>query len=752
VRLDDHWPAIARQPATRPDNLLHFDNIAYVMYTSGSTGTPKGVLVSHRNIVRLVHNPNYVELTPGDVCLNAAPLSFDASTFEIWGALLNGAKLVIYPDGIIETARLKRIVAESGVSVLWLTAALFHHVVDEDIAALAGAKKLLAGGDVLSVPHVRRARDALQGCRLINGYGPTEGTTFSTCHEVRQADDPGDTVPIGRPISNAQVYVLDTGLGAVPAGVVGELYVAGAGLARGYLGQPALTAERFVPHPFGPAGSRIYRTGDLARWRTSGVLDFIGRADHQVKLRGYRIEPGEIEAALVRHPSVALAVVMAHEDAPGGKRLIAFVAAAAQQTVDVSALRGHLGRSLPDYMVPSAFVVLDRVPVTPNGKIDRKALALSIPRAGRPGAATPRDHLELQLVRIWEDVLGVDGIGIDADFFELGGHSLLAVKLITELRRRLGHDVPLATLFSAGDIDRLAEAMRAAESRSAVALPGPADVLVPLSARDGRRPLFLVHQGGGNVMSYLQLARSLANAGMPVCGLQARGFDGRQSPLTTIEAMASHYVCAIREAQPTGPYRLGGHSLGGQVAQEMARQMEMAGEEVDFLAVVDVPGADGETAAWAGQLDDAETLAHIVGQIELYHNRTLDLVTDDFRTAAPEERVSLIVSRMKQQGLLPANATTAEVGCLINVYKANVRAIIDFTPQACRADIHAFATRTLCEKYPRDPTLGWERLTRGQVKVVAVPGEHNSMLTGAAATELARLILEVCPAATGQAG
>ena len=296
VQLDADWPAIARQPATAPGNTLHPHNTAYVIYTSGSTGTPKGVVVSHHNVVRLVHQANYVDLTADDVFLHLAPLAFDASTFEIWGALLNGARLVIYPDGVVDLARLRSVIAQQQISVLWLTAALFHQVVDEDVEALAGVRQLLAGGDVLSAAHVRRVIEALPGCTLINGYGPTEGTTFSACYAVPDVAAIADTVPIGRPITNTQVYVLDGGLEPVPIGVVGELYVAGMGLGRGYVGRCGLTAERFVANPFGPAGSRMYRTGDLARWRHDGVLEFLGRADHQVKLRGFRIEPGEIEA------------------------------------------------------------------------------------------------------------------------------------------------------------------------------------------------------------------------------------------------------------------------------------------------------------------------------------------------------------------------------------------------------------------------------------------------------------------------
>src|SRR5262245_33139294 len=351
VCLDAAAAAIATQPTTTPAVAVDGQNAAYVTYTSGSTGTPKGVVVVHRNVVRLVKSANYVEITRQDVFLHLAPLAFDASTLEIWGALLNGAKLVVYPDARFDIATLKRVIAEHRVSVLWLTAAVFHQVVDEDVSAIASLRQVLAGGDVLSAAHVRRLVERQNGGRLINGYGPTEGTTFSACFPVSDATVLAESVPIGRPISNTQVYVLGAGLQPVPTGVTGELYIAGSGLARGYLGRAGLTAERFLADPYGPTGSRMYRTGDLVRWRADGILEFLGRAGAQVKLRGFRIEPGEIEAALTRHPAVAQAAVIAREDTPGDKRLVAYLVAASDQAIDPAALRTHLAARLPDYMV-----------------------------------------------------------------------------------------------------------------------------------------------------------------------------------------------------------------------------------------------------------------------------------------------------------------------------------------------------------------------------------------------------------------
>src|SRR5262245_6977986 len=503
--FEAHADAFVRHPSSPPRSGLEPQNAVYVIYTSGSTGTPKGVVVAHHNVVRLVQWPNYVDLTPDDVFLHLAPLSFDASTFEIWGALLNGAKLVVYPDGPLDLVRLKRTIAEAGVSVLWLTAALFHQVVNEHLRAIAGVRQLLAGGDVLSASHVRKVIEAQTGGRLINGYGPTEGTTFSACFPVTSGTDFNESVPIGRPISNTRVYVLDGALEPVAVGVCGERYIAGAGLARGYLGRSGLTAERFVANPHGPAGSRMYRTGDLARWRADGVLEFLGRADAQVKVRGFRIEPGEIEAALVGHVGVAQAAVIAREDGGGGgKRLVAYVVAAGAVAPGAEELRAHVGGLLPEHMVPSAYVVLDRLPLTPNGKLDRRALPAP-EVTGLVGGRPPRTAREEVLCALFAEVLGVGGVGIDDNFFALGGHSLLATRLISRVRSTLGVEVAIRSLFEAptvaGLVRQLGDEGSARAPLRVQSRPGE----VPLSYAQ-RRLWFLERLEGGSSPYTIPLA------------------------------------------------------------------------------------------------------------------------------------------------------------------------------------------------------------------------------------------------------
>ncbi|HET9622459.1 MAG TPA: amino acid adenylation domain-containing protein, partial [Kofleriaceae bacterium] len=446
---------------------------AYVMYTSGSTGTPKGVQIEHRSIIRLVGKVDYVRLDPETRFLHAAPLGFDASTLELWGPLLHGGACVLYTEPVPTGRGLARVIAAHGVTTMWLTAALFNSVVDEDPRLLTGVRQLFTGGEVLSVSHVRRALAALPDTEIVNGYGPTECTTFTTTHAIPR-DIPADApIPIGRPIADTQLYVLNRALQPVPVGIVGELYVGGLGVARGYLARPELDAEKFVADPFvgffgepaDPAGPapRMYRTGDRVRWRPDGTIDFLGRADGQVKLRGFRIELGEIEARLGALPGVAACAVMIRGDGPTGKRLVAYVVPApgAADAASPKTLRAQLARTVPDFMVPSAWVTLDALPVTANGKTDRKALPA--PTSARPELAQPYrapvTAREQAVCALFAELLGIDEIGVLDGFFDLGGNSLLALRLINRLRESGFPDLSTATFFAAPTPSALARAI-----------------------------------------------------------------------------------------------------------------------------------------------------------------------------------------------------------------------------------------------------------------------------------------------------
>ena len=556
---------------------------AYVSYTSGSTGRPKGVVVPHRGVVRLVKGADYVSLKTDDVLLHLSPLSFDASTFELWGALLNGGRVVLMPPGPLALAEIGEAIRRHGVTTLWLTAGLFHLMVDERLDDLKPLRQLLSGGDVLSPERVRKAFHALPGCRIINGYGPTENTTFTCCHTVKDERELTPSVPIGRPIANTRVYILDSYQHPVPVGMAGELYAGGDGVALGYLHQPQLTAERFVPDPFsGKSDARLYRTGDLARWRPDGNLEFLGRLDSQVKIRGFRIELGEIEAVLRAQTEVHEAVVIAREDMPGDKRLVAYLVSKTGGQLDVLALRARLAKTLPNYMIPAAFVFLDQLPLTPDGKLDRKALPPPETNGGSASGGTiqPVNLLELELTRIWRRLFQREDIGRQDNFFLLGGHSLLAVRLAADIDKLLGRKLSIAALFQSPTIESLAR--RLTDENWAP----PWSSLVPLQPQGSEPPLFFVHGWGGDVYGHLKLAKLLP-PDQPSYGIQAVGLDGKSARHTTVEEMAAHYVKEIVSFQPDGPLHLAGYSMGGLIAFEVAQQLHRLGRRVALLALLD---------------------------------------------------------------------------------------------------------------------------------------------------------------------
>ncbi|PTR07479.1 non-ribosomal peptide synthase protein (TIGR01720 family)/amino acid adenylation domain-containing protein [Nitrosospira sp. Nsp5] len=452
VCLDNAREEIGHESTDNPVSGVVADNLAYVCYTSGSTGVPKGVAVVQRAVVRLIKEAGYTTFTPDDVFLQFAPIAFDASTFEIWGCLLNGGRLVIMPPIAPSLEELADVIEQHRISTLWLTTGLFHQMVDSHCERLGGVRQLLTGGDVLSPDYIRKMRERHPQCLLIAAYGPTENTTFTSCYRVPPAEKIHIPISIGRPIANTEIYVLDDRLQPVPIGVPGELYIGGEGLARGYLHQPELTAERFIPHPF-RTGARVYRTGDWVRYLPDANLEFLGRRDQQVKVRGFRVELGEVEAALRGYPGVREAVATVREDTPGDKRLAAYVVA--DKSPSASEWRHFLQARLPDYMVPSAFMTLPALPLTANGKIDRSALP--VPTVSRKAeAVVPRTEDEQRLAEIFAQVLRLGQVGIHDNFFELGGHSLLATQAISRIRDVLHAAVPLHALFEAPTVAELA--------------------------------------------------------------------------------------------------------------------------------------------------------------------------------------------------------------------------------------------------------------------------------------------------------
>jgi len=589
------------RPTSRPATTPTATDLAYVSFTSGSTGEPKGVEVLHRGVVRLVRRTDYVEITPADVVLAGAPLTFDASTFEIWGPLLNGARLVLAPAGPLSTAEVAQVLTTHGVTTAFFTAAIFHRLVDREIEALARLRQVLAGGDVLSPAHVARLLAALGPTSvLVNGYGPTEATTFSCCQVLRHGDAIGDTVPIGRAIAHSSAVIVDAAQRLVPDGVAGELWIGGDGLARGYVGRPDLTADRFVANPFGGRlGERLYRTGDRVRRRRDGALEFLGRVDRQVKIRGFRVEPTEIEAVLATHPKVVESYVAAVDAGRDDKRLVAYVVASGADPAHLVEhdLAPFLDSRLPAYMVPSSYVALGELPLRSSGKVDvarlpepastwfrddpsRPEMDVATIIARPVVGATP---LENTLVALWQEVLGVRDVGLHDDFFDLGGHSLLAVELFAAIERTTGARLRLATIFEAPTVAGLAGVLRTDGWDVAIGS------LVALTATGSRPAFFAVTAGDGNVVGFGSLARRLGPE-QPFYVLQPFGLDSAAPLHRSVEAMARHYRREIRRVQPRGPYVLGGRCFGSLVAYEVARRLESAGETVALVASIDSGG------------------------------------------------------------------------------------------------------------------------------------------------------------------
>ncbi|HSV65772.1 MAG TPA: amino acid adenylation domain-containing protein, partial [Mycobacteriales bacterium] len=481
VVVIDEDPALLDEVAGPLVVAVDPENLAYAEYTSGSTGVPKGVAVRQRDVVALAFDRRFANGAHGRVLVHS-PLAFDASTYELWVPLLNGGTVVVAPPGEVDAEVLRRVIAEQQVSGVWLTAGLFRMIAQDAPGCLSGAREVWTGGDVVPAGVVRRVLAACPGLVVVDGYGPTETTTFATSYRMAAAASVPESVPIGRPLDNMRVYVLDGQLRPVPVGVPGELYIAGAGLARGYLDRPGLTAQRFVADPFGPPGQRMYRTGDLVRWTVGGEVEFRGRTDDQVKIRGFRIELGEIEAALATHPAIADVAVIARADQPGAKRLVAYLVPAPGIAMPEAAeLREHLGATLPDYMVPSAFVVLDELPLSVNGKLDRRALPAPDLSAASIGYQPPRTEAERVLAGIWAEVLGVGRVGVEDNFFELGGDSILSIQIVSRARHA-GLTLTPRDLFRHQTVAALA-------ASAAEAAPGAAPAMAEQGQVTGEVPL-----------------------------------------------------------------------------------------------------------------------------------------------------------------------------------------------------------------------------------------------------------------------
>jgi thioesterase domain-containing protein len=552
-------------------------------------------------------------------------------------------------------------------------------------------KHLALGGEALSLQFKDKVSRRLQIAQITNLYGPTEATIDAISHAV-DADDAAFNIPIGRPMANYRAYVLDEGLEPVAPGVAGELYIAGRGLARGYLNRPGLTAERFAADPHSVQGARMYRTGDLARWRQDGVLEFLGRVDDQLKLRGLRIEPGEIEAVLLRQGSVAQTAVIAREDVPGHKRLVAYVVPVGQ-SVAPAALREHLRASLPDYMVPSAIIPIDKLPLTPSGKLDRRALPEPdlAPSHARRAPRTPQEEI---LCGLFAEVLGIEQVGVDDNFFELGGHSLLAIRLISRIRSSMDSEISIRSLFEAPTVEALTK--RLTRGRPALS---DFEVLLPIRPLGSKLPLFCIHDAGGFSWPYSKLMRHIP-AEHPIYGLQARNLTQRARRPRSIDEMAEDYIGFMRRIQPHGPYNLLGWSFGGLVAHAIATQLQSMGEEVALLALLDSYPVQHESAQVVFD-DDSENLS----------------------TQVAINPIMNLLDVLRREGLSTLKEHHYEA--IMDTFKNNTRLMRTFEPQPFRGAMSLFVAM-VSEAKP--PVEFWRPHVAGEIRVHPIDCAHDNMM------------------------
>jgi amino acid adenylation domain-containing protein len=727
-----------------PDAALNGNSVAYVMYTSGSTGTPKGVIIPHRGILRLVGPQDYMTRGPESRILQNSPVAFDAATLEIWGALLNGGTLVIANDDALSLSALGQTLRDQRITTLWLTAGLFHAMADETPEAFAPLTHLLTGGDVVSPARVARVMTACPNLSVINGYGPTENTTFTCCHQITLAEaKSGAPLPIGRPIRGTAIHILDATMQPVPAGEVGELYTSGRGLALGYLGRDDLTAEKFVHAPWDDA-LMLYRTGDLARQdaggpNSVGLVHFLGRIDAQVKIRGFRIELGEVEAALESHPGVKRAVAIATTVGGQDDKVLAVYLLFHAAPVSRSTLLAHIKTRLPDHARPAYFIPVADIPVNANGKVDLRALPPVTAADMEMGEAEPQTETERALAEIWSETLGLTKVGLDADFFELGGHSLLAVKVFARIKRKFGVDLPISTLFGHPTLRTLARRIReTVETSAGLTYSGtpedaPWDTTVVVHAGPGNTasPLFVVGGVGGNVNNLLELGRALGKQ-RPLIGLQTRGILGHRMH-ETIEATATDHLANIRRYQPEGPYLLAGYSGGAFTAFEMARQLRAAGEEVGFLGLLDT-SAPNFTFLKVGSLFDR--LRYSTKLLREYGPKPLWL------NATNWARNKLQTDAMVRVGLAFQPEKFRHVQLARHWWK--ISAFYD--PAPYDGDAWLFLTEsdldgfTVTQMRKNDPLYGWRRFVQGTLRVGKHTSGHLGMLTGTAVLDLADMI------------
>jgi len=728
ICLDEDAGEIAKESAKNPGELADAESLAYVIYTSGSTGKPKGTLVTHYNVVRLFQaTEGWFHFGEKDVWTLFHSHAFDFSVWEIWGALLYGGKLVVVPYLVSRSPEaFYSLLKKEGVTVLNQTPSAFRQLIQVDEATRfdndpLALRYVIFGGEALEFQSLKSwfERHGDEHPQLINMYGITE-TTVHVSYRPVKISDVGSGSLIGEPIPDLQIYILDPHLEPTPIGVAGEIYVGGMGVARGYLNRPELNAEKFIPDRFRQKpGERLYRSGDLARYMANGDIEYLGRIDHQIKIRGYRIELGEIETRLMTHPNVRETVVLALDDA-GDKRLIAYLVARKTPAPSTQELRAFLKQHLPEYMVPSAFVALDQMPLTAHGKVDRRTLAVIQPHElpSNERYVAPRNELEMSVAKIWSEVLNVPKVGIRDNFFDLGGHSMMAVRLFAQIKKQLGLDFPLSALFEHPNIEQLVKLKREKNVSQSC--------LVPIQPLGNKSPIFWVHTLGGDSGGLFRYKKiiDLLGTDQPSYGIRAP-----QEPFTDFHEMSAHYIEQIRKIQPSGPYFLVGYCFGGNVAFEMAQQLRARGEEVAFLALLEAeaPAGIGRHFTWSG-------MGHFAANFYYW--------LCDFLQQKPGKMVLRIRNKVKRTARhigkkifrFKKDISQMEVEAFLNELdypvehrkhaQAHWQALYKYVPKPYPGHMTLFRVRKqrlACF----NPSLGWDELARDGANVKIIPGSHE---------------------------
>jgi len=709
------------EPQNPPASGVTLEDTAYLIYTSGSTGKPRGVELSHRGLANYVTASSRVYVTGAhDRILQFCSISFDISLEEMFVAWASGATLVLRSAQMpLAVPAFVDWIRHQKITILDLPTAYWHEWVNHfmEIAEPVpqDVRLVIVGGEKARSSALAVWREAVGNrVRWINTYGPTEASVAVTFFEpdlATGAELPAD-IPIGYPVENCRVYVLDQNLKPVSAGTPGELHLGGICVAKGYWNRPELTAQKFIPDPFSVNHeARLYKTGDLVRSLADGNLEYVGRTDEQVKIRGFRVELGEIEEVLARHPLVREAVVVAVDDERRGKSLVAHLVCAEGTTEKGTNLREYLQNALPEYMMPAAFVFAHSLPKTPNGKIDRRALSRrpfpQVSQSNRREAA--KDSLEQQILEIWQDTLGQKPLSVLDNFFDLGGHSLLAARVMHRISRATGQIVPLALLFEAPTVREMAALLREKAWSQRISC------LVPIQPEGLRPAFFCVHGVGGNVLGFRELARQLAPE-YPLYGLQSRGLDGNASPFSQVEEMASHYIREIRSVQPEGPFLIGGYSFGGLVAYEMARQLTAGGEQVALLALLDT---------YPGNLEPLS-----LSMLRLVRNPARLAVVRDLSAIAKGS----VRRRLKDFFLSPV---------LKRILQANQRAAAEYKLHPyLGGKITLFRAQEFSLRSVHDPHEQWRDLATAGLEVREIAGGHGDLLVSPQVGQLAKELKE----------